>query len=244
MSGLSRLTAFLFDVWGLLPAAIAVGGLIYTFSKGISSAKRVIGICVAAVAAYLAYARFMTYTDSNSIAPEVFQQFNPIFVVVLTPVVVGFFSMLAKKGKEPSAPRKIGMGMIIAAVAFSLMAFGSIAYNQSLPHGLNGAENSNFASPYLLVATYLILTVAELFLSPMGISFVSKVAPPKYKGMMQGVWLCATALGNQLLFVGSSMWGVFDKVWMVWAIFIVCCLISASVMFAMMKKLERITNNC
>lgn len=244
LTDLSRFTAFVFDIWGLLPAAIALGGIVYALSKGISGAKRVIGVCVAAAAAWLAYLRFMSYTADNSIAPEVFQQFNPIFVVVLTPVVVGFFSYLAKLGKEPSAPRKIGIGMIIASIAFMLMAAGSIFYGQNLPAGLGGQENAAFASPYLLVITYLILTIAELFLSPMGISFVSKVAPPKYKGMMQGVWLCATAIGNQLLFVGTTMWEIFDKVWMVWAIFIVCCLISATVMFAMMRKLERITGNC
>ena len=165
-------------------------------------------------------------------------------MVILTPVVVGFFAYLSKKGKEPSAPRKIGFGMVIAAIGFVLMAVGSIAYHQMLPAGLDGAQNSAFASPYLLVGTYLILTIAELFLSPMGISFVSKVAPPKYKGLMQGGWLCATAIGNQLLFVGTTMWEVFREVWMVWAIFIVCCLISATVMFAMMKKLERVTSEC
>lgn len=245
LTDIGRGTAFLFNVWALVSAAIGLGGIVYACSKGISVVKRIIGVVVGCIGAYLAYIQFEQFsTGDNQIAPEVFQQFNPIFVVVLTPVVVGFFAYLAKKGKEPSAPRKIGIGMVIAAIGFVVMAIGSMFYHQLLPAGLHGASNTAFASPYLLVSTYLILTIAELFLSPMGISFVSKVAPPKYKGMMQGGWLCATALGNQLLFVGTTMWEVFSEVWMVWAIFIVCCLISATVMFSMMKKLERVTNDC
>ena len=83
------------------------------------------------------------------------------------------------------------------------------------------------------------LTFAELLLSPMGISFVSKVAPPKYKGMMMGGWFVATALGNFLVSVGGFLWGGLP-LWMVWTVFIVLCLLSALFMFAMMKRLEKV----
>jgi POT family proton-dependent oligopeptide transporter len=95
--------------------------------------------------------------------------------------------------------------------------------------------------PYWLISSYLILTIAELFLSPIGLSFVSKVAPGRFQGLMQGGWLLATAVGNKLLFVGSTFWGKID-LWQLWLIFIVCCLLSAAFIFSIMKRLERITS--
>lgn len=242
---INKLTYMLFDVWFLLPVAVAIGGLyfgILNFVKKNSSAiKGLAGLVVAAALGYVAYLRFGTYVDNNSISAEIFQQFNPIFVVLLTPLIVGFFGFLSKRNIEPSAPRKIGIGMIIASIGFAVLMLCSVG--QELPTGLGGKPNLDFSSPYVLISVYLILTIAELFLSPMGISFVSKVAPPKYKGLMQGGWLCATAIGNQLLIVGSIMWGVLTEVWQLWAIFVVCTCISALVIFTLMKRLERVTRN-
>ena len=73
----------------------------------------------------------------------------------------------------------------------------------------------------------------------MGISFVSKVAPPKYKGMMMGGWFVATAIGNFLVAVGGLLWGDFP-LWVVWAVFLVLCILSAIFMFVMMKRLEKV----
>ena len=95
-------------------------------------------------------------------------------------------------------------------------------------------------SPYWLIFAYLVLTFAELLLSPMGISFVSKVAPPKLKGLMMGGWFVATAIGNLLVMVGGFLWAGLP-LWSVWAVFIALCLISALFMFAMMKRLESAT---
>ena len=97
-------------------------------------------------------------------------------------------------------------------------------------------------SPSWLISSYLILTIAELFLSPMGLSFVSKVSPVRFQGLMQGGWLLATATGNKLLFVGGYFW---DKIelWQLWAIFVVCCLLSAAFIFSIMKRLERTTKS-
>jgi hypothetical protein len=95
-------------------------------------------------------------------------------------------------------------------------------------------------SPYWLIFTYLILTFAELLLSPMGISFVSKVAPPKLKGLMMGGWFVATAFGNMLVAVGGFLWAGIP-LWSVWTVFIVLCLLSALFMFIMMKRLESVT---
>ena len=157
---------------------------------------------------------------------------------------MAIFGSLAKKGKEPSAPRKIAYGMLVAAVAFGLMLFFSIG----LPHpetemGPDGqliGKHVADVTPNLLIFTYLILTFGELLLSPMGISFVSKVAPPKYKGLMMGMWFGATALGNLLVQVGGHLWGPIP-LWAVWCVFMSACVLSAIFMFAMMKKLEDAT---
>jgi POT family proton-dependent oligopeptide transporter len=118
------------------------------------------------------------------------------------------------------------------------------------PHELQFVENgvtkynpvpdSSRVVPYWLMSSYLVLTIAELFLSPMGLSFVSKVAPPRFQGLMQGGWLLATAVGNKFLFIGSDFWGKLD-LWQLWAIFVVCCLLSAVFIFSIMKRLERVT---
>lgn len=190
------------------------------------------------------------YTDLSVIAinlgfvtikgAEIFQSINPFFVVLLTPVVMLLFGWLKGKGMEPSTPKKIAIGMFVAAFGFVVMAIGS----QGLPlHteilAMGGMPEAERVSPFLLIGTYFILTVAELFISPMGISFVSKVAPPQYKGTMQGGWLCATAAGNYLLFIGAIFYESIP-IWMTWGLFVVVCLISMSIMLAMLKWLERV----
>ncbi|MDO4706847.1 MAG: peptide MFS transporter [Porphyromonadaceae bacterium] len=168
---------------------------------------------------------------------EVFQSINPLFVVTLTPVVLAIFSALKKKGKEPSTPMKIVIGMFIAALAFVVMLAGSLG----LPTFKEVEGGAEFAkvTPWLMVLTYLVLTVAELFISPLGISFVSKVAPPHLQGIMQGLWLCATAVGNSLLFVGTILYESLDM-YLVWACFAGACIFSMLIMLSMVKWLERV----
>jgi POT family proton-dependent oligopeptide transporter len=169
----------------------------------------------------------------TGIQPQEYQQFNPFYVVALTPVSLALFGWLAKKGKEPSAPRKIGYGMLMAAIAYGVMLIGSLTIV-----GVNGA-----VSPNWLITTYLLLTFAELLLSPMGISFVSKVAPPKLKGSMMGGWFAATAIGNYLVSIPMLLWGKIP-VWTLWGILIILCLLSAAFIFSIMKKLEEVTKDC
>ena len=182
--------------------------------------------------------KYMAMEPTVTILPQMFQQFNPFFVVVLTPVSIAIFGYLANKKKEPSAPRKIGLGMMIAACGFLILALGSIGL--PTPDAL-AADSSVKAvvSPNWLISTYLVLTFAELLLSPMGISFVSKVAPPQYKGMMMGGWFVATAIGNYLVAIIGYLWGGME-LWMVWGVLIVLCLLSALFMFSIMKKLEKV----
>ena len=171
---------------------------------------------------------------------ELFQSINPLIVVFLTPVVMAVFAYLAKRGKEPSTPRKIGIGMGIAALAFVVMAVGSIGlplYNDVIDMG--GLSFDMRVTPLLLFATYFILTVAELFISPLGLSFVSKVAPAHLQGLMQGCWLAATAIGNFSLFLGAVMYEN-ASISITWSVFVVVCAVSMIAMFSMVKWLERV----
>lgn len=171
---------------------------------------------------------------------EVFQFFNPFFVVFLTPIIIGFFGWLRARGKEPSTPKKIAIGMGIAAIAFMVMAIGSYGLpDATAVKEMGGLSDAARVTPFLLIGTYLILTVAELFISPLGLSFVSKVAPPQYQGIMQGAWLGATALGNQLLILGTIFYENIP-IWATWCVFVTACLISMFTMLAMLKWLERV----
>jgi POT family proton-dependent oligopeptide transporter len=148
------------------------------------------------------------------------------------------FGALAKKGKEPSAPRKIGLGMLIAAAGFVIMAVASVG--QPNPTALSAGAEANLVSPNWLISTYLVLTFGELLLSPMGISFVTKVAPPKYKGLMMGGWFAATAIGNYLTVIGPTLWDKNIPLWVLWAVMIGVCLVSFIFIFSIMKKLEAV----
>ncbi len=340
------LETMLFDVWNLALIIIAVYATFSIFQSESKNGKLISGVIASAVLCFLIYrAMGISAEYSVGIAAPIFQQFNPFYVVALTPVSMAIFGSLANKGKEPSAPRKIAYGMLVAAIGFAVMAVGSNGLNTPDAQGRSiavskakilAAECHTYAanvedlkkiddaqlkslvdsgneankvlatnlksakdfmgklndktrpvftdvynaqsvilatapaeegtepnaeivaakatletiqaetnpetrtSSYWLIFTYLILTFAELLLSPMGISFVSKVAPPKLKGLMMGGWFVATAIGNMLVAVGGFLWAGLP-LWSVWAVFVVLCLISALFMFIMMKRLESVT---
>lgn len=221
-----------FNVWALLTVAVGVYLIFGFFQSKKGSTKAIIAVCLCGVAALLWYFYSSTENPVVGIQPQQYQQFNPFYVVALTPVSLAIFGWLAKKKKEPSAPRKIGYGMIMAAIAYGVMMIGSMA--------IVGTQAA--VSPNWLITTYLLLTFAELFLSPMGISFVSKVAPPKLKGSMMGGWFAATAIGNYLVSIPMVLWGKIP-VWTLWLILIAICLVSAIFIFSIMKKLEAATSD-
>ena len=424
-------TTLWFDVFNLFAIIIAVYATFSIFQSESGKAKLFSGVIASAALAWVVYRAMGSGDAEVAVDAPIFQQFNPFYVVALTPVSMAIFGALARKGKEPSAPRKIAYGMLVAAIGFIIMAVGSNGLNtpedqqraiavdksktfaevgakydlrvveeddkfklfeadkevddkallsmttskdkelkakgddikkikdymgklteKTNPVFMNGfnanilvleaeateaarveaqkaydeaekaleeAQNAFVAagetleivavedgddtaaqaayaeakakedaakkvwedadkaldaankadaaadkavvdgkanetikeladttkaqtrtSPYWLIVTYLVLTFAELLLSPMGISFVSKVAPPKYKGMMRGGWFVATAIGNFLVSVGGFLWAGLP-LWSVWTVFVVLCLLSALFMFVMMKRLESAT---
>ncbi len=235
------LQAMCFNVWNLVAVIVIVYALFSLFQSKTGKGKAISAVVIAMAVCFLC----LQYDADGSVtvSAPIFQQFNPFYVVALTPVSMAIFSSLAAKGREPSAPRKIAYGMIVAAVAYALMAFGSLGL--PMPQTEMGADGNPVAvhvadvTPNLLITVYLVLTFGELLLSPMGISFVSKVAPPKYKGMMMGGWFVATAVGNQLVVVGGLLWGTVP-LWLCWSVFLGVCLVAAVFMFAMMKRLEKV----
>lgn len=232
-TGLTRIG---FDVWNLVLIAVMVYSVFAIFQSKKTRGK-VVATVVTLAALALLYNNYIGMDETISILPQKFQQFNPFFVVALTPVSMAVFSYLANKGKEPSAPRKIGIGMFIAAVGFMIMVWGSLGL--PVPDDLASTTTDYKVTPNLLISTYLVLTFAELFLSPMGISFVSKVAPPKYKGLMMGGWFAATAVGNYLVSIIGMLWGGLP-LWVLWGILVALCVISAIFIFSIMKKLEKV----
>lgn len=227
-----------FNIGCLALIAISIYTLFGVFQSETGKGRMTSAIATAALWGGAAWI-YSGMPETVSIQPSDFQQFNPFYVVALTPISIAIFGALAKRGKEPSAPRKIGLGMLVAAAGFLILALGSLGL--ASPKELDGNVSPELVSPTWLMSTYLVLTFAELLLSPMGISFVSKVAPPKYKGAMMGCWFAATAVGNYLTSVPGLLWNKIP-LWGVWAILIVLCLISALVIFSIMKKIEKATN--
>ena len=184
------------------------------------------------------------FVDTSTIAPEIWQAVNPFFVIVLTPVVMALFAMLSRRGIEISTPKKIAIGMGLAGLAFLFLAifsavsgYPSATEFRAMPVGETAGM---LAGPWVLILLYFFLTVAELFISPLGLSFVSKVAPGHMQGLCQGLWLGATALGNLLLWIGPLMYNAWP-LWMCWSVFLAVCIVSMGVMFGMVNWLERVT---
>lgn len=226
-----------FDVVNLVMIIFIVYAAFSLFQSKSAKAKGISAAVIVAALAVLVW-KYTLVDGAVDVSAPIFQQFNPFYVVALTPVSLAIFGSLAKKGKEPSAPRKIAYGMLVAGVAFFVMMLAS--WNLLSPEAQKTAgASATFVSPNWLIGTYLILTFGELLLSPMGIAFVSKVAPPKYKGLMMGGWFVATAIGNLLVSVGGFLWGSLPLT-VVWGVFIVLCLLSAIFMFTIMKKLEKV----
>ena len=160
---------------------------------------------------------------------ELFQSINPFWVIALTPVVVGFFMILRRKDKEPSTPTKIVLGLFLSALSCLVMVGAVYA-------GDNGAYK---VSPLWLFAAYGIITVGELCLSPMGLSLVSKLSPPRITALMMGGFFLSTSIGNKLSGILASMWYSYeDKAYFFWVNFALL-LIATLLGVAILKPLNK-----
>lgn len=164
------------------------------------------------------------------ISTELFQSINPFFVVVLTPVVVGFFAWLSKRKKEPSIPNKIAWGLVISALSTFVMIAATFATH-------NGAMKG---SPFWLIGSYAVITIGELFLSPMGLSMVSKLSPPRITALMMGGWFLSTSIGNKLSGILATMWDKYDNKYLYFCVNFILLVIAFLLILSMLKKLNQI----
>lgn len=185
------------------------------------------------------------FVKTDNVAPEIWQCINPFFVIVLTPIIMWIFAALARRNRDISTPKKIAFGMAITAMAYIFLMVVAIVYNYPSGEEFKGlaesVKESMKAGPAVLILTYFFLTVAELFISPLGLSFVSKIAPKHLQGICQGLWLSSTAIGNLFIALGVTMLNSFPYQWQCWAVFGGLCLLSMTVMFSMVNWLERVT---
>ena len=235
------LQSMAFDVTNLVACIFIVYGLFGVFQSRTTKGRGISTVIILLAIAFLGY-KYTTLEGAVDVKAPIFQQFNPCYVVALTPVSVALFSWLNRKGKEPTSPQKIGLGMLVAAAAFCLMIAGSTGLLSPMDQAAAIENNADPArvSANLLISTYLVLTFAELLLSPIGISFVSKVAPPKYAGLMMGLWFAATAIGNQLVMIPGLLWGQNVSLPVIWGVLAGICLLSALFIFSIIKKLNRV----
>ena len=226
-----------FDVINLVFGILIVYGLFGFFQSKTGKGKGISAALILAAVGGLIY-KYQGLPAETAVSAPIFQQFNACFVVALTPVSIALFGALAKKGKEPSAPLKIGLGMLVAAVAYVLLTMGSIGLPAPELDAAGQPMHMADISANWLISTYLILTFAELLLSPIGISFVTKVAPPKYAGMMMGGWFVSTAIGNFLVSIPALMWGA--PLTVVWGVLAGICVVAALFIFVILKRLEKV----
>jgi len=184
------------------------------------------------------------FVKTDSVQPEIWQALNPFYVIVLTPVVMWLFSALSRRGKEISTPRKIAIGMGLAGLAYIFLAVFSLIEGYPSAEAFKALPPAEAemmkTGPWVLFVLYFFLTVAELFISPLGLSFVSKVAPKHLQGLCQGLWLGATAVGNLLLWIGPLIYNACP-IWVAWTVFLTVCVVSMGIMFSMVNWLERVT---
>ncbi len=170
--------------------------------------------------------------DLKLISTEIFQSINPFWIIVLTPVVVGFFGWMRARRKEPSTPSKIGWGIIIAGLSSLVMIFACLStdvYHDKVSSGW-------------LVASYGVFTVSELFLSPIGLSLVSKVAPKRLTSLMMGGWFLTTSIGGKISGMLAGFWDHFDNKAMFFAISTTAAIVAGLAILPLTKRLAKVVD--
>jgi POT family proton-dependent oligopeptide transporter len=166
----------------------------------------------------------------NLISPELFQSANPIYIVIFTPLMLAFFGFLKNRRLELNTPTKIALGMVIAGLSSLTMYFAAHSTNVYIDKTSMG----------WLLSTYAIFTVAEIMISPIGLSMVSKLAPARLTALMMGAWFLVNAIAGKISGMMASYWDKFDDKGSYFLILFVLALVSGAIMFSMVKRLAAI----
>jgi len=165
---------------------------------------------------------------------ELFQSINPLFIIILTPIIVILFSYLRRRNKEPSTAAKFGMALFISGLSALVMVFAVM----SVP-----SVYLEKTSPYWLWGTYFVFTISELLLSPIGLSLVSKLAPARLTALMMGGWFLSTSIGGKIAGVMTSFWDDFTDKKMFFLILVISAFIGGILIFSRLKSLNRIVKD-
>jgi POT family proton-dependent oligopeptide transporter len=165
---------------------------------------------------------------------ELFQSINPLFIVLLTLIFVPLFDYLRKKGKEPTTATKFGMAMFISGLSALVMVFAVMSVPSVYTHK---------TSPLWLWGTYFVFTISEIFLSPMGLSFVSKLSPPRLTALMMGGWFLSTSIGGKVAGVMTGFWDDFTDKKMFFLILVIAAFIGGILIFSRLKSLNQIVRD-
>ncbi|NNV56871.1 peptide MFS transporter [Limnovirga soli] len=168
--------------------------------------------------------------DMKLISTEIYQSINPFWIIVLTPVIVGFFGFLMARKKEISTPSKFAWGTIIAGLSSLVMVFACLSTNIYIDKVSSG----------WIFASYGVFTISELFMSPVGLSLVSKVAPRRFTALMMGGWFLTTSLGGKISGILAGFWDQFDNKAVFFAISVVAAIVAGLLLFPLTKKLNKV----
>jgi POT family proton-dependent oligopeptide transporter len=164
------------------------------------------------------------------ISTEIYQSINPFWIIVLTPLIVGFFGWMKARGKEISTPSKFAWGTIIAGLSSLVMVFACLSTD----------IYQNKVSSLWIFSSYGVFTISELFVSPVGLSLTSKVAPRRLTSLMMGGWFITTSLGGKISGILAGFWDKFDNKAVFFAISVIAALIAGVLLFPLAKKLNKI----
>ncbi len=170
--------------------------------------------------------------DLKLISTELYQSINPFWIVLLTPVIVGFFGWLRARKKEPSTPAKMAWGVIMAGLSSVVMIVACLSTN----------IYQDKVSSGWIVASYGVFTVSELFLSPIGLSLVSKVAPRRLTALMMGGFFLTTSIGGKISGILAGFWDHFDSKALFFAISAVAALVAGLALLPLTRRLSKVVD--
>ena len=165
---------------------------------------------------------------------ELFQSINPFFIVALTPLLIAFFAYMARRGKPISTASKFAWALVISGLSALVMVFAVMSVPSIYTHK---------ASSLWLFLTYGVFTVSEVCLSPIGLSFVSKLAPPRLTALMMGGWFLSTSLGGKVAGVMASFWDKMPDKRIFFGIITVAAILGGLLIFAKVKSLDKIVRD-